>query len=209
MRAIGFDGFVLLSDGRFLRPQGRAEFQATWNASANLRVLCPSEREFSMRSLMVTALALIASSVSAETWVVREGKCGEWQSRWDIEQDRSGVWVGTIDHFQIGGPCAPRTGQVRRSDVRAVIAGENFFAFNAIDNGSLCSYVARIVRENRARGVSLCEGNPEPGGFVIRFRSQQDTRPMRDPDDELLTEEQRRQPDLRFEFRGLEQLFGR
>ena len=165
-----------------------------------------------MRTRLIgLSLVLIASSASAETWSVREGQCGEWQSRWDIEQDQSGVWVGTIDHFQIGGPCAPRTGETHRSEVRAVIAGENFFAFNTQENGRFCSYVARIIRENRARGVSLCEGNPERRGFVIRFRSQQDPRPMREvpPDDELLTEEQRRQPELRFEFRGLEQLFGR
>ena len=162
-------------------------------------------------SYISIGLLLVASPATAEIWTVREGQCGEWQSRWDIEQDQSGVWVGTIDHFQSGGPCAPRTGQTYRSEVRAIIAGENFFAFNTKDDGRFCSYVARIVRENRGRGVSLCEGDPDRRGFVIRFRSQQDPRPMREvpPDDELLTEEQRRQPELRFEFRGLEQLFGR
>ena len=165
-----------------------------------------------MRSILTAiTFVLVASPALAETWTVREGQCGEWQSRWNIAQDRSGVWVGTIDHFQNGGPCTPRTGETYRSEVRAIIAGENFFAFNTRDDGRFCSYVARIVSENRGRGVSLCEGDPDRRGFVVRFRSQQDTRPMREvpPDDELLTDEQRRQPELRFEFRGLEQLFGR
>jgi hypothetical protein len=70
--------------------------------------------------------------------------------------------------------------------------------------------VARIG-ENRGRGVNLCEGDQQRVGFVIRFRAQQDARPMREqpPDDDLLTDEQRRRPDRQFEFRGLQELFGR
>lgn len=160
--------------------------------------------------LLIGFLACTVSSAQAETWFVREGTCGEWQSRWDVQQDQSGVWFGSIDHFQIGGPCTRATGQTLRSEVRAVIVGENVFAFRTTGD-TLCSYVAKMRGENRARGVVLCEGNETRLGFVIRFQAPQDQRPMREvpPDDELLTQEQRRQPNLRFEFRGMEELFGR
>jgi hypothetical protein len=65
--------------------------------------------------------------------------------------------------------------------------------------------------ENRARGISLCEGNPARVGFVIRFRAPRDERPMRDvpPDEDLLPQEQRQQPNAPFPFRGIEDLFAR
>ena len=161
--------------------------------------------------LFSAALTLCASHASAETWVVREGSCANWQSRWEIEQEQTGVWVGTIDHLHIGGPCAQSRGEVMSSDVRAVIAGDNLFALRTREDGKVCSYVARMVGENRGRGIVLCEGDRERTGFVIRFRATADARPMREipPDDELLTEEQRRRPDRPFEFRGFEELFGR
>jgi hypothetical protein len=74
----------------------------------------------------------------------------------------------------------------------------------------MCSYAARVVRENRGRGIQICESQPR-SGFVIRFRAPEDRRPLREvpPDDDLLTEEQRQQPSKRFEFRGIDELFGR
>jgi hypothetical protein len=162
-----------------------------------------------MRLALILAALCSASAASAEIWSVREGECGEWQSRWDVQQEQSGVWVGVIDHFHIGGPCARPTGDTRRSDVRAYIVGDNLLAIRNVD-GTLCSYTARMFRENRARGIQICERQPR-SQFVIRFRSPEDCRPLREvpPDDDILTEEQRRQPDRRFEFRGLGELFDR
>jgi hypothetical protein len=147
-------------------------------------------------ALLVAAFAGIASAASAETW--------------NVQQERSGVWVGTIDHYQIGGPCERPSGGTLRSDVRAVIAGDNLFAFRASEAGA-CSYIAKMEGENRARGIGICEGVPKRFGFVIRFRAPQDQRPMREipPDDELLTREQRRRPDLRYQFDGIDDLFAR
>jgi hypothetical protein len=166
---------------------------------------------YAMRfALFATALVAMISSAHAEVWATREGGCGEWQGRWEVEQDRSGVWIGTIDHYQVGGPCERTTGQAIQSEVRAIIAGDNLFAFRTSENGA-CSYVAKMQGENRARGIGICEGVPKRFGFVIRFRAAEDRRPMRDvpPDDDLLTQEQRRQPDRRFQFRGVEELFER
>jgi hypothetical protein len=161
-------------------------------------------------ALVIAAVLCTASAAQAEVWATREGGCGEWQGRWEVEQDQSGVWVGTIDHYQIGGPCERTTGQTIRSEVRAIIAGDNLFAFRGSDNGA-CSYIAKMQGENRARGIGICEGVAKRFGFVIRFRAPQDRRPMREvpPDDELLTQEQRRQPDLRYQFRGFQDLFER
>jgi hypothetical protein len=163
-----------------------------------------------MRLALIVAVLLCTGSASyAETWVSREGDCGEWQSRWDVQQETNGVWVGTIDHFQIGGPCTRATGQTLRSEVRAVIAGDNLFAFRTTGD-QLCNYVAQMRGENRARGINLCEGQRRVG-FVIRFRAPREERQMRDvpPDDDLLTQEQRQQPSRQFQFRGLDELFGR
>jgi hypothetical protein len=89
-----------------------------------------------------------------------------------------------------------------------MIAGDTLFAYRTEAN-NLCNYVARIS-ENRGRGLVICEGQPRQG-FAIRFRAPEDRRPVREvpPDEDLLPEEQRRRPEQRFEFRGLEELFGR
>ena len=52
-------------------------------------------------ALFVASFTTVASTAAAEAWVIREGDCGELQSRWNIQQERSGVWIGTIDHHQI------------------------------------------------------------------------------------------------------------
>lgn len=160
-------------------------------------------------ALIISAAVCSASATSAETWTVREGNCGEWQARWDVQQEQNGVWVGTIDHFHIGGPCVRATGQVLRSDVRAYLVRDNLFAFR-MTGDAMCSYAGRITGENRARGVQVCENQPRTG-FVIRFRAPEDRRPLREvpPDDDMLTQEQREHPSRRFQFHGIDELFGR
>ena len=162
-------------------------------------------------ALLLAAFTGMASAASAETWNVREGECGEWQSRWNVQQERSSVWVGTIDHYQIGGPCERPSGGTLRSDVRAVIAGDNLIAFRTSEGAGACSYIAKMEGENRARGIGICEGVPRRFGFVIRFRAPQDQRPIREmpPDVDLLTREQRGRPDLRYQFDGIDDLFAR
>jgi hypothetical protein len=144
-----------------------------------------------MRTVLVVVALLLASPACAEIWTTREGECGEWQTRWDVQQEQSGVWIGWIDHFHIGGPCERPTGRTLRSEVRAGIAGENIFA-SRITGDDLCSYTGRLPRENRARGVLICEGG-QRCSFVMRFRSPPDPRALREvpPDNDLLTNEQR------------------
>ncbi len=164
-----------------------------------------------MRTMIYAAgFVLMAMPVTAETWIERAGECGQWQGRWAVQQDQSGVWYGTIEHFHVGGYCDAPTGQILRSDVRAVIAGNNFFAVRRTGN-TLCTYTAsrRGPNANRARGVAICEGE-QRHVVNIRFRAQENSRPLRElPPDEDLLQEERSGPNLRFEFRGLEELFGR
>src|SRR5215218_1426825 len=118
-----------------------------------------------MRTFLVAAVLLFASPAGAEIWTTREGECLDWQMRWDMQQDQSGVWTGWIDHFHIGGPCQRPTGRTHRSEARAVIVGDNVFA-SRFTGTALCNYTGRMVRENRARGFIICEGQKRRG-FVI------------------------------------------
>jgi hypothetical protein len=154
--------------------------------------------------LLATVFGLMTSSAAAETWIVREGECGEWQSRWSVEQDQGGLWSGVIDSVHVGGPCARRTSATVRTEVKASIAGDYLFALRGLDDGRICSYTAQFTRTNRGEGVVFCEKNEERSGFVIHFRAPQDSRSMRElpPDDELLSEDQRRDPERRFRPRG-------
>ena len=137
--------------------------------------------ELTMRSVLA-ALALLAgaSAASAEVWLMREGRCGEYRSRWDVEQDQPGVWVGSADHVQVGGPCVARTGVNSRSRVRAVIVGQEFFAIlqsepasgAAVHSGQICSCYGP-VRDDQVRGVEDCEGG-ERMMFALRFRPEGD-----------------------------------
>jgi hypothetical protein len=81
-----------------------------------------------VRVLAALLFFACASPALAEVWTVREGECGEWQARWVVDQERSGVWSGSIEQIHIGGPCERRTSRIRRSNVRAVIHGDNVFA---------------------------------------------------------------------------------
>lgn len=122
-----------------------------------------------MRSVLA-CLALLAgtSAVFAEVWLVRDGQCGDWRSRWNVEQEQSGVWVGVIDLYHVGGPCIQGTGQTVRIPVKAVIAGESFFASRRTEKGVLCNYYGRL-QEDRVRGVALCDGEPHRWIFALRF----------------------------------------
>ncbi len=168
-----------------------------------------------MRSALVI-LTLLAgiSGLSAEIWLSREGACGDWRSRWNVEQDESGLWVGSIDHVHVGGPCAQGTGRRIGSDVKAVIAGESFFAARRDDNGHFCSYYGRI-REDRVRGPELCAGTASQSTFALRFppqgnseaRQRHERRPIEREDDDWLDNPQtldrtRPPPDFNLEFRG-------
>jgi len=153
-----------------------------------------------------------ASPALAEVWIVREGECGEWRSRWNVEQDQGGLWSGTIDYVHVGGPCVAPTGQAHQAEVRAAIAGDHLFALRSTEDGRICSYVAQVGQSNRGRGVVFCEANETRGRFAIRFRAPQDRQPMQQvpPDDDLLAEEQPQQPQRRFNPRGsIEHLFRR
>ena len=54
-----------------------------------------------------------------------------------------------------------------RSAVHATIVGETLFATRQA-GATICSYYGRI-REDRARGVELCEGTPTRLTFALRF----------------------------------------
>ena len=170
-----------------------------------------------MRPILV-ALAFVAgtSAASAEVWFSREGTCGEWRSRWSVEQEQSGIWIGSIDQVHVGGPCGQGNGSRVRSEVHAAIVGETFFAMRQTPTG-YCSYYGRI-REDRARGVELCEtGAGAPSGrwtFALRFppeggreaRQRSEQRPAERPDDDWLDDPQtldrdRPPPGFNFEFR--------
>lgn len=125
-----------------------------------------------MRAIL-TGLALVCSitSASAEVWRMREGRCGEWRSRWQVEQESSGVWTGFIEHEHVGGSCSPGGDTLARSEARAAIVGDNFFAIRR--NGAVvCSYFGNITGD-RVRGVELCDGRPR-WDFSLRFPSPED-----------------------------------
>src|SRR5690242_15509370 len=125
------------------------------------------------RFLISTVFLLVVSPACAEVWTVREGVCGEWQARFNVQQEQSGVWVGQVDGVQIGGPCTKPTGETMQSEVRALITGQNLFAVRDT-GGTVCTYFAQIG-DDHGRGFRLCEGQGERLGFAIRFRSQMDS----------------------------------
>jgi len=118
--------------------------------------------------LAMLAFVSGASTASAEVWLVRDGRCGDWRSRWHVEQDQSGVWTGVIDLFHVGGSCVQGTGQTARIPVRAVIAGESFFASRGTENGTMCNYYGRL-QGDRVRGVALCDKEAGRWVFALRF----------------------------------------
>ena len=136
-----------------------------------------------MYKALILALLWFAGtcSANAEVWRVREGQCGEWRSRWTVEQDQNGVWTGSIDHEHVGGSCIQGNGTRAQSNVRASIAGENFFATRQFGTGQFCSYFGQM-QQDRVRGVELCEGLPTRLAFGLRFpRSADPSQPQQPP----------------------------
>jgi hypothetical protein len=136
--------------------------------------------------LAAAAFFALATSATAEVWLVREGECGEWQSRWDVTQEPSGLWVGSIDHYHVGGPCGRRTGQTLRSDVRAVIVDGHLFAIRHAGE-LICTHMGQIDNR-RGQGITICENAPR-FAFNIRFRVPPENS-VRDPADDLLENEE-------------------
>lgn len=162
-----------------------------------------------MRLVLLAALCALASPAMAETWITREGECGEWQARWDVIQETNGVWVGQAEYLHVGGPCAEPTGEIRGSDVRAVIAGSNLFAVRGRPGGGVCTYVMQIGA-NRGRGFSLCEGQRR-SGVAMRFRAGDRQGSLREmvPERELWDREQGSDRGGRFQREGIDDWFDR
>jgi hypothetical protein len=136
-----------------------------------------------MRATLSIALLLLGASAApaAEVWGAREGECGEWRARWNVNQEPDGVWTGVINHENIGGPCSRGTGEQVRTEVRAIISGSDFFAARRGEEG-VCSYYGTL-RGDRVRGFVLCENIPIRLAFALRF-----------PEGETLETRQRQRP---------------
>ena len=119
--------------------------------------------------LLFLALLLGAAPAAAEEWSSRSGRCFEWQGLWTVERDPSGVWVGSLDLQQVGGPCARPDNSVMTSEVRAVITGEDFFARITMGGTGSCLMNGRISRDSEVRGFMLCHGAPQSLTFALRF----------------------------------------
>jgi hypothetical protein len=148
-----------------------------------------------MRAVILSLLILgVVSPASADNWLSREGNCGEWRGFWKVQRDQDGVFVGRIDYEHIGGPCAAATGQRIASEVRAVVAGHDFFA----SRPGTCIYHG-LLREERVRGRGLCAGNFSET-FALRFLRDEPDREGRPNIGDIIsgviggiTEEQRRE----------------
>lgn len=156
-------------------------------------------------ALFGLVLTILPASASAETWIIREGACGEWRSIGEVEQGEAGVWQGTIEHHHVGGACAPGRGTIMISQVRAAIVGGSFFAAR-YSEGSACTYYGRI-RGDRVRGFLLCEGDPKRTAFAARLGVQggEEARPRtEDPflDDPQSYEQPRPRSEWDYQFRG-------
>ena len=115
-----------------------------------------------MRAVLFALCSLLGiGSASAETWMSATGLCFEWEGRWSVSQDASGLWVGDIEFIHIGGRCANPTHQTATYPVRAVIVAEEFFGVR----GS-CHMNGR-VRGNTIRGLEVCAGSADQYPIVI------------------------------------------
>jgi hypothetical protein len=118
--------------------------------------------------LLCTLLAIAALPASAEEWISRgHGDCYNWEGRWDVQQEQSGVWVGVIDFVHVGGPCAAETQQVISHEVRAAIVGRDFFA-RRITGGGFCALHGNI-RGSEVRGMEVCSGTTRSLPFAVRL----------------------------------------
>jgi hypothetical protein len=115
-----------------------------------------------MRAVLFALCSLIGiGSASAETWMSRTGLCFEWEGRWSINQDPSGLWSGDIEFIHVGARCANPTHQVVTYPVRAVIVADEFFGIRGA-----CHMNGR-VRGNIIRGLEVCAGSADQYPIVI------------------------------------------
>ncbi len=124
-----------------------------------------------MRLTLFTLVLLVGSSAaSAEVWRIREGTCGDWRTRWNLEQERDGLWVGQAEHVHVGGPCAPERGHTDQSEIRATIAGEDLFATRRMSNGG---YAVTTVGFGRTASEAMCSARATRPGTCSRYAFRQ------------------------------------
>jgi hypothetical protein len=124
-----------------------------------------------VRGAFLFALLAGMAPASAEEWVSRHGACYEWEGRWDVQQEQSGVWVGGIDLAHAGGPCSAGTDGYYTNEVRAVIVGGDFFARRT--TGSAMCYLHGQIRGAEIRGWEMCNGSAAPTAFAVRLSPPQ------------------------------------
>ncbi len=160
----------------------------------------------------IIVIGLIGASLpaaAAETWASREGECFDWRSRWNVSQDRDGVWQGRLEQIHVGGRCGPGDNSRNEAEVRAVMVGDYFFAtrFRSAD-GNDCNYAGR-VRDGRVRGFYTCTETPGRSRFAMRFPPESDRANPQAFRDEELQEEAGNPRDPLDAVRQLERLFRR
>jgi hypothetical protein len=117
-----------------------------------------------MRAVLIVLMSMFGvCSASADTWTSRTGLCFEWEGRWEVSREPSGIWAGEIEFIQIGGRCVNPTHQVVTYPVRAVIVADEFFGIRGI-----CHMNGRL-RGNTIRGVEVCAGSAEQFPIVIHL----------------------------------------
>jgi hypothetical protein len=119
--------------------------------------------------LLVLALFFVAPQAEAEEWTSRSGSCFEWEGLWAVQRDQSGVWNGSIDMRQVGGPCVAPADSFMTAEVRAAIVGDEFFARIVLGASGSCLANGR-VQGTDVRGFMLCHGVAQQLAFALRMR---------------------------------------
>ena len=121
-----------------------------------------------MRAIVLSLVVIcVAAPAASEQWALRTGQCFEWQGYATMEREPSGVWTGTVDFQNVGGPCVAPTNNIAVNEMRAAIVGEDFFGYR-LGAGGAC-YMHGRARGGQARGFELCQGVPQPMGFALSF----------------------------------------
>lgn len=137
--------------------------------------------EADMRTVLSTIVILLLSAQagSAETWVSRESTCLEWSGLWNVQEDRDGMWNGTVDYIHIGGSCDIGTSEYIAGEVTAILAGRAFFAVRQSRRpASFCSYYG-TRRGDKVTGSKLCEGSAVAFPFALRLNYRERPGPRR------------------------------
>jgi hypothetical protein len=119
---------------------------------------------------VLLVLAMTAPPMScayADDWVSRHGNCFDWKGRWVVDRDQSGAWVGNVDFVHVGGPCSPGTPSRETYNVRAVMAGSDFFAQR--QSAATVCMLQGTMRDEEVRGYELCGGWRRPLPFTLRL----------------------------------------